>query len=174
MTRKAVYAGSFDILTWGHIYVMKQGVALFDEVLVAIGNNPTKKNLFTADERKVILEECLTDRQVFTHNEWEKLIPLVFENQYLVDFAREQGADFYLRGLRSAKDYEFEAGMAQVNYNFTYPGEMVRPVWIPCDPKLAHIASSTVKALIGPKGWEKVIADYVPPTVYKRLLAKFA
>lgn len=172
--KKAVYAGSFDILTWGHIYVMRQGTALFDQIAVAIGNNPTKKGLFTLEERKNMLDECLTDERIFTLEEQSQMVTMVFENQYLVDFAREVEAGFYLRGLRSAKDYEFEAGMAQVNYNFSYPGEMIRPVWIPCDPKLAHIASSTVKALIGPKGWEKVIADYVPPTVYQHILAKFA
>jgi pantetheine-phosphate adenylyltransferase len=178
--KKAIYAGSFDILTWGHIYVIRQGLQIFDEVEVAIGHNPDKKGLFSLDERREMLEECVLDTRVFTPEESKQLKVSIFEKQYLIDYAYEVGAQFYLRGIRSANDYEFESGLAQINHNLSlistnlsFLRGTIKPVWIPCDPSLAHIASSTVKALIGPKGWERAVADYVPPTVYKRILEKF-
>jgi pantetheine-phosphate adenylyltransferase len=104
---KAIYPGSFDPVTCGHLDVIRRGAELFGEFVVAIGVNPARQALFTVDERMRLLREVLADAKL-------KLEVVAFEG-LVVDFARKVGAHCLLRGVRSAGDFEYELSMAQMN-----------------------------------------------------------
>ena len=105
--RKAVYAGSFDPITNGHLWMIKQGAELFDELIVAIGENPDKKYTFSVKERLQALRETLKGIHGVKVDS--------FRDEFLVNYARSVGARFILRGIRDTRDYEFERGMRHIN-----------------------------------------------------------
>ena len=107
MKRIAVYAGSFDPLTNGHLWMIRQGARMFDELIVAMGDNPDKRYTFSHEERMDMLRVALSDMPDVRIAE--------FHNRFLVDFANEHGATFMLRGIRSTQDYEYERVMRHIN-----------------------------------------------------------
>jgi pantetheine-phosphate adenylyltransferase len=98
--RRAVYAGSFDPITLGHLWMVERGGELFDELVVAIGVNPDKKYLFPLADRMAMLRES-TSHCV-------NLKVASYENMFLVNYARQVGATFILRGIRNEQDYAYE------------------------------------------------------------------
>jgi len=157
----AVYAGSFDPPTNGHLWMIKQGLELFDRLVVSIGQNPNKNYTFTTEERLELLRESIPccDRLTFTH----------FDNRYLVDYAREMDAQFILRGIRSPHDYEYERVMRHIN------GDMapeINTVFLMPPRDKAELSSSMVMGLIGPEGWEESVHRYVPKPVFEALKEK--
>ena len=96
--RIAVYAGSFDPLTNGHLWMIAQGASMFDELIVAIGDNPDKKYTFSHKERMAMIHEALGDQPRIRIAE--------FHNRFLVDFAAEHHANIVIRGIRTSQDYE--------------------------------------------------------------------
>jgi pantetheine-phosphate adenylyltransferase len=155
----AVYAGSFDPVTKGHLWMIEHGAGLFDEMVVAIGENPDKRYTFSLAEREEILRETLAS------------IPRVrvstFENKFLVAYAQSIGAHYILRGIREGRDYEFERKMRYVNADMAPD---IDTVFLMPPREIAEISSTMVKGLVGPQGWEEVIRHYVPEPVYQRLL----
>lgn len=155
----AIYAGTFDILTHGHCWMIRQGAALFDNMIVAIGENPGKHPVFSLDARTAMLKTAVSiypNCKVGT-----------FTGQYLVDYAKEQGAKFILRGVRNAQDYQYEQAIRNVNADIA--PEVTTVVLMP--PRaLAEVSSSLVRDLVGPAGWEKVVLPYVPGYVLARLM----
>jgi pantetheine-phosphate adenylyltransferase len=105
--RLGVYAGSFDPLTVGHLWMIEQGVTLFDRLIVAIGINPDKHYTFSLGERLDMLRESL--------KQYRNLSVTSFSNRYLIDYAQLIRATHILRGIRSASDYEFERTMRNIN-----------------------------------------------------------
>src|SRR5258708_7009101 len=105
--RLGVYAGSFDPLTGGHLWMIEEGVLLFDRLVVAIGTNLEKRYTFTLDERLAMLRESLES--------FENVTVVSFSNRYLIDFAQSLGATHVLRGIRSESDYEYERTMRYIN-----------------------------------------------------------
>ena len=101
--RLGVYAGSFDTPTVGHMWMIEQGVRLFDQFVVAIGTNPDKKYTFTLADRLKMLRAS-------TRN-FRSLTVTSFSKHYLIDYARSLGATHVLRGIRTESDYEFERTM---------------------------------------------------------------
>src|SRR5688572_18931596 len=93
-----VYAGSFDPLTIGHLWMIEQGVQLFDRLVIAIGTNPDKKYVFSLEERLDMLRDSTRS--------FPNLSVTSFSNRFLIDFARSLGATHILRGIRSESDYE--------------------------------------------------------------------
>ncbi|HIG83922.1 MAG TPA: pantetheine-phosphate adenylyltransferase [Verrucomicrobia bacterium] len=158
--KKAVYAGSFDPLTNGHLWMIKQGLSLFDHLTVAIGINPEKNYTYGVDERLNILKKTLPLS--------DNLDIAYFENLYLVDYATEIGASYILRGIRSAHDYEFERGMRHTNSQLK---KDITTVFLMPPRDLAEVSSSMVKGLIGPEGWEEHVAKMVPPAVFDEIKA---
>ncbi|MBM3116647.1 pantetheine-phosphate adenylyltransferase [Jeongeupia naejangsanensis] len=157
--RRGVYAGSFDPVTNGHLWMIEHGVQLFDEMIIAIGENPDKRYTFSQDERVAMLRETtahLTNLRVET-----------FENRFLVDYAREEGAHYILRGIREAADYEFERKMRYVNADLA---PHIDTIFLMPPREIAEISSTMVKGLVGPQGWEGVVRQYVPTAVFERLL----
>lgn len=164
-----VYAGTLDGLTLGHIGVIRYGLSLpFKKLVVAIGNNPDKKTLFTQSEREEMLRECIDG---YFYTDKDRIQVDSFDNLYLVDYCAQVGAGFYLRGLRGEDDFRFESNMVRVNRKLE--NGHIQPVWFLTEDATSHISSSMAKALVGPKGWEKALLDYLPTPVYNKFLEKF-
>ena len=158
--RRAVYAGSFDPITLGHLWMVEHGGELFDELIVAIGINPDKRYLFSlADQLAMLRETTAAFRNVRVAS---------YENMFLVHYARQVGASWILRGVRNEQDYAYERGMRYVNAELDND---VRTVLMVPPRELVEVSSSFVKGLVGPAGWERVLPKYVPEPVYKRFLA---
>lgn len=105
-TRRAVYPGTFDPVTYGHTDLMRRGATLFDELIVAVAENPQKNPLFTLEERTKFIESAVSSIQNIV------VYPL---RGLLVDFVREKEATVILKGLRAVSDYEFELQLASTN-----------------------------------------------------------
>src|SRR6267142_5474380 len=158
--KSGVYAGSFDPLTVGHLWMIEQGVRLFRRLTVAVGVNPEKKYTFALEERLAMLRESTkTFRNVSVAS---------FSNRYLIHYAQEVGATHMLRGIRSESDYEFERTMRNINGDLD---STICTVFLMPPRGIAEVSSSMVRGLIGPDGWQKIVRKYVPKPVYKRLLA---
>jgi len=155
----AVYAGSFDPVTNGHLWMIERGADLFDELIVAVGVNPDKrKYLFSIEERVgmiLLLTEKFSNVRVET-----------FEEDFLPFYAQSVGAQFLLRGIRSESDYEQERMRRYVNDDINPD---IMPVFLMPSRGTAEISSSMVKGLIGPKRWEEVAGKYVPQVVFDKL-----
>jgi pantetheine-phosphate adenylyltransferase len=158
MIRTAVYAGSFDPPTNGHLWMIQQGLELFDHLIVAIGSNPTKSYTFSVEDRLELLKASVPS--------CERLVVDHFDNRYLVDYAKEKGAAYVLRGVRSPADYEFERVMRYINNDLA---PEINTVFLMPPRDLAQVSSSMVKGLIGPEGWEKTVRRYVPNAVFEAL-----
>ena len=157
--RLGVYAGSFDPLTIGHLWMIEEGARLFESLIVAVGVNPDKKQTFSVEERLAMLREsCRPFRNVSVAS---------FSNLYLIDYARSAGVTHILRGIRSAADYEFERTMRNINGDLD---RKICTVFLMPPRDIAEVSSSMVKGLIGPTGWRNTVKKYVPPPVYRRLL----
>ncbi|MHC5056854.1 MAG: pantetheine-phosphate adenylyltransferase [Planctomycetota bacterium] len=156
--RKAVYPGSFDPPTNGHLYVIREGARLFDELVVAVGTNPDKRYSFGVGERAEILREAVSDLPNVTVAE--------MGNVFLVDFARSAGASHVLKGMRDEADFRLERTMRNVNADIAAD---VATVFVMPPREMADVSSSFVKGLVGPEGWERVVARYVPPAVVEAL-----
>ncbi len=156
--RKAVYAGSFDPPTLGHLWMIDRGLEMFDQLIVAIGNNPSKRYSFSVEERLNLLEASIP------HN--DRLLIAHFDNRYLVDYADKLQAKYILRGIRSANDYEYERVMRHINADMA---PEVTTVFLMPPRDIAELSSSMIKSLIGPDGWEENVRRYVPAPVFAAL-----
>jgi pantetheine-phosphate adenylyltransferase len=131
MTR-AVCPGSFDPVTNGHLDIIRRASAIFDELVVATGTNPSKSRLFDPETRLEMLREACAGLPNVTVRGFTGLI---------VDFCREIGAQAIVKGLRGGNDYEYELPMAQMNTHLTG----VETVFIPTNASLGYVSSSLVK-----------------------------
>ena len=106
--RRAVFPGSFDPITLGHVDIIERGLPLFDEIILAIGTNSSKKYMFSLEKRLAFLEKTFKD---------ETKIKVTTYKGLTVDFCKEIDAKFLLRGLRNGIDLEFEKSIGQTNFN---------------------------------------------------------
>ncbi len=157
--RRAVYAGSFDPPTNGHLWMIIEAQKLFDELIVAIGINPDKKCTFTVAQRQQML-------QAMTQS-YANVRIASFENQFLVNYANSVNADFIVRGIRSNADYEYERAIRYINADLQ---PAIQTVFLMPPREIAEISSTMVKGLAGVEGWEQVVQRYVPPSVYDMML----
>ena len=128
----AVVPGSFDPPTLGHLDVIGRAADVFQDVLIAVVQNPAKALLFTAEERVAMLRELA--------NEWSNVTVESFEG-LLVDFARERSGAVIVKGLRALSDFEYELQMAQMNHHLSG----VHTLFLPTSPEHAYLSSSLVK-----------------------------
>lgn len=159
-TRTAVYAGSFDPPTNGHMYMIREGARLFDELVVAVGVNPDKRTTFGLEARLALLREIT--------GELSNVRVDSFENQFLIRYAAELGARYILRGVRNSADFDYEKTMRHVNEDLE---PRVTSVFLIPPRHLAETSSSFVKGLVGPRGWREVVQGFVPPPVFREILA---
>lgn len=155
----AVYAGSFDPLTIGHLWMIEQGVRLFDHLIVAIGLNPDKSYTFTVEDRLEMIRESTRKHR--------NLSVRSFSNDFLINYAQDSGATHILRGIRTESDYEYERTMRNLNGDLN---PNICTVFLMPPRGIAEVSSSMVRGLVGPKGWQKLVRNYVPVPVYQRLL----
>ncbi len=156
--RTAVYAGSFDPPTNGHLWMIERGLEMFDRLIVAIGSNPSKSYSFSVEERLALLRASTraSDRLEIAH----------FDNRYLVDYAAKMDARYILRGIRSPNDYEYERVMRHINADMA---PKITTVFLMPPRDIAELSSNMIKGLTGPVGWEETVRRYVPAAVFEAL-----
>ena len=137
--KKAVFPGSFDPLTLGHCDIINKSLDLFDEIIIAIGENSDKKNMFSMDDRKKFIHDAFKNQ--------EKLKILSYDG-LTVNFCKKIDANFIVRGLRNPSDFEFEKTIAQTNKKLTG----IETVFFLTSLETAYISSSIVKEVIINKG----------------------
>jgi len=155
--RKAIYPGTFDPITYGHLDIIKRAVRLFDSVVVAVARNSSKEPLFTTAERMEMIEEVV-DIEGVQVDQFRGL---------LVEYARSQGACALIRGLRAVSDFEYEFQMALVNRKLS---EDLTTVFLMPHEQYTHLNSSIVREVSSLGG---DVSPYVPPEVVRRLTQKF-
>jgi len=151
---KAVFPGTFDPPTVGHLDVITRAAAAFDELIVATGVNQSKNRLFGPQERIEMLTELVEPFPNVRVGSFEGLV---------VDYCRAEGAEVMVKGLRSAADYDYELQMAQLNRRMTG----VDTFFLPTAPEHAFISSSWVKEIARLGG---DVSTFVTPAVHTRLL----
>ena len=159
-SRKVIYPGSFDPITNGHLDIIERAQSLFDEVIVAVSNNPAKNPLFTVEERCELIRE--------TGKNFAKPIRVATFQGLLVEFAKAEGACAILRGLRAVSDFEFEFQLALMNRHLS---PRIETIFLMPRESYTYLSSSLIRevcALGGP------INTFVPPHVEKALVEKFA
>jgi pantetheine-phosphate adenylyltransferase len=153
-TRKALFAGSFDPFTLGHLDVVRRGLRLFDRVVVAIGHNPAKARTLSLEARVRVIElACATLQGV----------DVVSYQGLTVDFARRLGVTAMLRGLRNAQDLAFEEPLAQANARMA---PEVETVFVLTDPGLAFVSSSLMREIHAAGG---DVSAWLPPAAIEAL-----
>ena len=160
--RRAIYAGSFDPITNGHVWVIEKAAHLFDQLIIAIGVNPEKNYLFDAEERRTMIEKSVA--------EIPNIRVEVIDHIYLAKYASQHEIPFLIRGIRSTQDYEYERGMGQINLDLAPD---VATIYLMPPLNLAQVSSSMVKTLVGPDDWEKSVKRYVPAPVLSALRKKW-
>lgn len=156
---KAVFPGSFDPPTFGHLNVIERASSLFNEIDVVVAVNPEKKYLFSAEERVEMLSE-LTEKFSNVHiHTWNSLI---------VNYAVKNNANVLLRGIRNATDFAYEFDLSLINHSLN---SKIDTVFIPCEQKYVTIKSSSIKELARFGG---DISQMVPDLVAEKLREKFS
>jgi pantetheine-phosphate adenylyltransferase len=155
----AVYAGSFDPATYGHVDVMKRAAKLFDRVIVAVGIHPSRKALFSVEERLALISELATDMHNVEAASFEGL---------LIDYCQDVGASILIRGLRHSMDFEYELQIAQANADMA---PEIETVFLPTSVEWGFITASLVREIASHGG---DVSRYAPPNVCAALTKKFA
>lgn len=137
--RRALFPGSFDPITNGHYDIIKRGIKLFDEVVVAIGINADKKYMFTIEERKAFIEDTFKN---------EPKVKVTTYQGLTVDYCQKIDAEFILRGLRNPADFEFEKAIAHTNRKLS----KIETVFLLTAAKTSFISSSIVRDVIRNNG----------------------
>ena len=157
--RRAIYPGSFDPVTNGHLDVIARAARLFDEVIVAVAVNDQKRSLFTAGERTALIADCVSTFENVRVSRFEGL---------LVEFASAQGATAVVRGLRAVSDFEFEFQMALMNRKLD---EQIETIFLMPAEKYTYLSSRIVKEISRLGG---NIDAFVPASVATALREKLA
>jgi len=154
----AIYPGSFDPLTNGHLDIISRGLEIFDTVVVAVASNNEKKGLFSITERIDMINQLVADNPRIQVETFSGL---------LVDYVVSKKARVILRGLRAVTDFEFEFQLAQMNRTVC---EQVETLFMMTSPECAYLSSSIVKEVGRLKG---DISKFVPTLVVNKLMEKF-
>ena len=153
---KALYSGSFDPLTMGHMDIIKRAAKLYDELTIGIIVNPSKKAMFTLEEREEMLKEVLKDYDNVNVDHFSGL---------LADYVNRSGFDVVVRGLRNTTDFDYEVQMAQVNDRLF--NDSTETVFLMADPRYSFISSSVVREVSSLGG---NIEGLVPEEILKRMV----
>lgn len=154
---KAIYPGSFDPISYGHIDLAMRGLKLFGELTVAIARNTSKDQLFSAQERIDMAREVFKDTPGITVDSYEGMT---------VDYVRSQGGNVILRGIRTISDFEYEFQMAMTNRHFAPD---IEAVFMMTSSEYSFMSSHFIKEAVILGG---DISAFVPPPVERRLIAK--
>ena len=155
----ALYPGSFDPITCGHVDIVCRGLEIFDRITIAVARNIKKSPIFTFEERVEMIKDT------FAHEPRIEVVPLA--EGLLVDFARSIGVKSVLRGLRAMSDFEYEFQMASMNRRLT---EEVDYVFLMTSEEHFFVSSSLIRD-VAMNGGD--VTEFVPAVVHQRLKAKF-
>ena len=147
--KRAVFPGSFDPITVGHVDIIKRSIPLFDEIVIGVGTNSEKKHMFPLKKRMTFIEETFAEQKSISVTQYEGLT---------IEFCKKIQADFIIRGLRNPADFEFEKAIAHTNIKLSG----IETIFLLTAAKTSFISSSIVREIISNKG------DYtqlVPATV---------
>lgn len=144
--KRAIFPGSFDPFTIGHYDIVKRGLTLFDEIIIGLGRNSTKKETFPIREREEAIRKIFSD---------EPRVSVKIYDCLTVDFAREEEAQFILRGVRCIQDFEYERNMAEANKSLGG----IETILLYTRPEYAHISSTLVRDLYS---YNKDVSQFVP------------
>ena len=136
MKKTAVFPGSFDPITLGHVSVIRRAISLFDGIIIAIGVNSEKKNMYSLEKRISWI------RQIFKS---EAKVSIESYSGLTIDFCHQKNANYILRGLRTAADFEFERGIGQVNHMMD---NNIETIFLLTEPQYTPISSSIVRDVI--------------------------
>ena len=157
MSLIAVYPGTFDPITNGHTDLVNRGIKIFDKIIIAVAENPTKNTLFTISERMNFIEK------IFEGNMKIEIFPL---NRLLVEFAKDHGATVILRGLRAVSDFEYEVQLASMNRSME---PNIESVFMSPAEKYGFLSSSIIKDIAKHDG---DLSNFVDKEVLKSLKKK--
>ncbi len=156
--RAAIYPGSFDPVTYGHLDIIRRASSIFDELTVSVLNNNTKTPLFSVEERVKMLKEATKDLPNVTVDSFSGL---------LIDYAQRKGVHVAIRGLRAITDFEYELQIAQTNRKFS-DGDL-DTVFLTTSLEYAYLSSSTVKEIASFNGdISKCVPDFVAGLIYEK------
>ena len=154
----AVYPGSFDPVTFGHLDIIERASRFTDRLIVGVLNNSAKTPLFTVEERMRMIKDCVRDLKNVEVRSFSGLT---------VSFARQEKADFMIRGLRAVTDFEYELQLSQTNRKLA---EDVDTVFLTTNLKYAYLSSSIVKEVASYGG---DISEFVPDAVAREIMKKY-
>lgn len=157
--RIAVYPGSFDPLTYGHLDIIQRSSRVFDKVIVAVVKNRSKKPLFSVEERMDFIKRCISDLPNVEVDHFDGL---------LVNFVIDKGAQVIVKGLRAMSDFEYEFQMALLNRKLQ---PEVETMFLMTDHKYSYLSSSMAKEIAGLGG---SIQDLVPENILQDILDKYS
>ncbi len=150
----AIYPGSFDPITFGHLDILKNAAGIFDKVIIAVAYNEAKNGFLTTEERVELIKQSVKD---LTNVEVDSFKGLT------VDYAKRKGANVLIRGLRAVSDFEFEMQLSQTNSALC---DDIKTVFLTTKPEYNFISSSTIKEILNNGG---NISKFVPEPVFKYL-----
>jgi len=156
---KAIYPGSFDPITNGHLDIIKRGSNIFDKVIVVIAENSRKKSFFSVEEKKVMINKVVKDLKGVEVQSFEGL---------LIDCVRSNKANVILRGMRAISDFEYESQFALINKKMA---PEIETIFMVTSTKYSYLNSSIVKEIASLNG---CISDLVPAYVAEQLKIKFS
>lgn len=157
--KSAMYPGSFDPITYGHIDIIKRAASIFDNLTVSVLNNRSKHSLFSVDERVKMIEDVVKD------------LPNVHVISYeglLIDYAKANNVNVIIRGLRAVTDFEYELQMSQTNRKLS--DDEIDTVFLNTDLRYAYLSSSTVREVASFGG---DISKFVPENIAKQVYDKY-
>ena len=149
MMKKAVFPGSFDPITLGHVDIIYRGLEIFDEIIIAIGVNADKKQLFPLEDKIQQIKNAFIN---------EPRIKVASYKGLTIDFCKSINSKYILRGLRNSSDFNYEQSIAQTNSSLS----SIESIFLISSPQLAHISSTIVRDIIRNEGDYK---NFVPKSV---------
>ncbi len=150
----AIYPGSFDPITKGHLDILKTGAEIFDKIIIAVAKNSEKKGFLTIDERVKLIKESVKDIENVEVDSFDGLT---------IEYAKKMGAKVLIRGLRAVSDFEYELQLSQANSALS---SEIKTVFLTTKPKYNFISSSTIKEIYLNNG---DISKFVPDAVFEYL-----
>jgi len=158
---KAIYAGSFDPFTMGHLNILNRAAVMFEEVIVAIGTNTSKEALFSPEEKLKMIEEVVAERSS------DNVRVILHADNLIVDLAEQEGAKVMVRGIRSVTDMEYEMNIASMNKT---QAPDIESVFLMADEKYRFVSSSMIKEIAQ---FDGDVSEMVPDSIAERMKNKY-